>query len=268
MTEYTDIIVERQDGIVTITLNRPERLNAMTWHSVDEIVDALRRAGEDDDSKAVVITGSGRGFCSGSDLAAAADQRESGSPPPEPTRAKKLHSGYLAPQEIVACNKPVIAAVNGTTAGAGFGLALACDIRIASEAARFSAIFVRRGLTPDFGCSFFLPRIVGLARALELMFTGEMIDAQEALRLGLVSRLTPPDQLMPVALELAGRIAKGPSLAIEATKRLVYRTLEREMEDHLRQEEYWSRLFAQTSQDAVEGVRSFLEKREPHFQGR
>jgi 2-(1,2-epoxy-1,2-dihydrophenyl)acetyl-CoA isomerase len=267
MTEYTDILVERLDGVVTITLNRPERLNAMTWHSVDEILDVLRRASEDDDSKAVIITGAGRGFCSGSDLAAAAEQRDA-PPPPEPTRAKKLHSGYLAAYEVVACNKPVIAAVNGTTAGAGFGLALACDIRIASEAARFSAIFVRRGLSPDFGCSFFLPRIVGLARALELMYTGEMIDAQEALRLGLVSRLTPPDELMPAALELAGRIAKGASLAIEATKRLVYRTLEREMEDHLRLEEYWSRLLCQPSQDTVEGVRSFLEKREPHFQGR
>lgn len=268
MTEYTDILVERQGGVVTITLNRPERLNAMTWHSWDEFMDALRKASDDDDSKAIVVTGAGRGFCSGSDLMAAAEQRESGSPPPEPTRARKIDSGYLAPQVIVGCHKPVIAAVNGTTAGAGFGMALACDIRIASEAARFSAIFVRRGLSPDFGCSFFLPRIVGLARALELMYTGEMIDAQEALRLGLVSRLTPPDDLLPAALELARRIAAGPSLAIEATKRLVYRALEREMEDHLRLEEYWSRLLCQPSQDAVEGVRSFLEKREARFQGR
>jgi 2-(1,2-epoxy-1,2-dihydrophenyl)acetyl-CoA isomerase len=266
VTEYTDILVERQDGVVTITLNRPDRLNAMTWHSWDEFMDALRKASEDDDSKAVVITGAGRGFCSGSDLMAAAEQRES--PPPQPTRAWKLHSGYLAPQEVVRCNKPIIAAVNGTTAGAGFGMALACDIRIASEAARFSAIFVRRGLSPDFGCSFFLPRIVGLSRALELMYTGEMIDAQEALRLGLVSRLTPPDQLLPTAMELASRIAAGPSLAIEATKRLVYRTIEPEMEDHLRLEEYWSRLLCQPSQDAVEGVRSFLEKRDARFQGR
>lgn len=264
--EYRDILVERQEGVVTITLNRPERLNAMSWHSVDEIVDALRQASEDDDSKAIILTGAGRGFCSGSDLTAAAEQREA--PPPEPTRAKKVHSGYLAPQEVVACNKPVIAAINGTTAGAGLGLALACDIRIASEAARFSAIFVRRGLSPDFGCSFFLPRIVGLSRALELMYTGEMIDAQEALRLGLVSRLVPPDQLLPVAAELAERIARGPSLAIEATKRLTYRSLEREMEDHLRLEEYWSRLLCQPSGDAVEGVRSFLEKREAQFRGR
>jgi 2-(1,2-epoxy-1,2-dihydrophenyl)acetyl-CoA isomerase len=268
MTEYTDILVERQEGVVTITLNRPERLNAMTWHSWDEFMDALHKASEDDDSKAIVITGAGRGFCSGSDLMAAADQRASGTPPPEPTRAKKIRSGYLAPQEVVRCNKPVIAAVNGTTAGAGFGMALACDIRIASEAARFSAIFVRRGLSPDFGCSFFLPRIVGLSRALELMYTGEMIDAQEALRLGLVSRVTPPDDLLPTAMEQARRIAAGPSLAIEATKRLVYRSLEPDMEDHLRLEEYWSRLLCQPSQDAVEGVRSFLEKRDAHFQGR
>lgn len=263
--EYRDILVERQDGVVTITLNRPDRLNAMSWDSWGELVDALRRASADDESKAIIITGAGRGFCSGTDLAGVASQREA--PPKEVSRSQKLRSGFLAPYEVVACQKPTIAAINGTTAGAGLSLTLTCDIRIASETARFGTIFVRRGLSPDFGCSFFLPRIVGLSRALELMYTGEMLDAQEALRLGLVSRLTPPDQLLPIATELAGRIAKGPSLAIEVTKRLAYRSLLLELEDHLRMEEYWSRV-CQTSEDAQEGVRSFLEKREPQFRGR
>jgi len=265
MTEYRDILVERRDGVVTITLNKPDRLNAMSWDSWDELVDALRRAGADDDSKAIIITGAGRGFCSGSDLSRAAAEQEA--PPKETTRAQKLRNGYLATCDIVACQKPTIAAINGTTAGAGLSLALACDIRIASETARLSAIFVRRGLSPDFGCTIFLPRIVGLSKALELMYTGDMLDAQEALRLGLVTRVVPPDRLLPVATDLARRIAAGPSLAIEATKRLTYRALLDELEDQVRLEEYWSRL-CQASEDAVEGVRSFLEKREPRFRGR
>jgi 2-(1,2-epoxy-1,2-dihydrophenyl)acetyl-CoA isomerase len=263
--EYRDILVERQEGVVTVTLNRPDRLNAMTWDSWQELVDGLRKASEDDDSKAVIITGAGRGFCAGSDLVASTSPEEA--PQKEVSRTDRFRSGYLASREVVACQKPTIAAINGTTAGAGLSLALACDIRIASETARLGTIFVRRGLNPDFGCSFFLPRIVGLSRALELMYTGEMFDAQEALRLGLVSRLTPPEQLLPVATELARRIAAGPSLAIEAAKHLAYRGLLEELEDHLRLEEYWSRL-CQASEDAREGVMSFLEKREPHFRGR
>jgi 2-(1,2-epoxy-1,2-dihydrophenyl)acetyl-CoA isomerase len=263
--QYRDILVERRDGVVTITLNRPDRLNAMTWDSWDELVDALRQASEDDDSKAVIITGAGRGFCAGSDLVASTSQAEA--PQKEVSRTRWIRSGYLATYEVVACQKPTIAAINGTTAGAGLSLALACDTRIASETARLGTIFARRGLSPDFGCSFFLPRIVGLSRALELMYTGEMFDAQEALRLGLVSRLTPPDQVLPVATELAQRIAAGPSLAIEATKYLAYRGLLGDLEDHMRLEEHWSRL-CQASEDAREGVLSFLEKREPRFRGR
>jgi 2-(1,2-epoxy-1,2-dihydrophenyl)acetyl-CoA isomerase len=263
--EYRNMLVEQQDGVVTITLNRPDRLNAMTWESWDELVHAVRQASEDDNARAVIITGAGRGFCAGSDLVASTTPAEE--PQKEVSRTDWLYSGYQATREVVACQKPTIAAINGTTAGAGLSLALACDIRIASETARLGTIFARRGLNPDFGCSFFLPRIVGLSHALELMYTGDMFDAQEALRLGLVSRLTPPDQLLPVATELARRIAAGPSLAIEATKHLAYRGLLDDLEDHLRLEEYWSRL-CQASDDAREGVLSFLEKREPHFRGR
>ena len=263
--EYRDMLVELRDGVVTITLNRPDRLNAMTWNTWDELVAALRRASEDDDAKAVIITGAGRGFCAGSDLVASTSGEET--PQEKVSRTRWIRSGYLATYDVVACQKPTIAAINGTTAGAGLSLALACDIRIASETARLGTIFARRGLSPDVGCSFFLPRIVGLSRALELMYTGEMFDAQEALRLGLVSRLTPPEQLLPVATELARRIATGPSLAIEATKRLAYRGLLKDLEDHMRLEEHWSRL-CQASEDAREGVMSFLEKREPHFRGR
>jgi 2-(1,2-epoxy-1,2-dihydrophenyl)acetyl-CoA isomerase len=263
--EYRNMLVEQQDGVVTITLNRPDRLNAMTWDSWEELMGAMRQASEDDDARAVIITGAGRGFCAGSDLVASTSEAEA--PPKEVTRTRWFRSGYLATREVVACQKPTIAAINGTTAGAGLSLALACDIRIASETARLGTIFARRGLSPDLGCTFFLPRIVGLSRALELMYTGDMFDAQEALRLGLVSRLTAPDQLLPVATELARRIATGPSLAIEAAKRLAYRGLLEELEDHMRLEEYWSRL-CQATEDAREGVLGFLEKREPRFRGR
>jgi 2-(1,2-epoxy-1,2-dihydrophenyl)acetyl-CoA isomerase len=262
---YTDIRVEKKDGIVLLTLNRPDKLNAVTWNSWREITQAVQEVGEDDEARVLVVTGSGPGFCSGTDLAAAA--ASGGAAPTASSRRERVHSRYLAAADILACPKPSIAAVNGVAAGGGLSLCLACDIRIASQEARFSAIWSRRALVPDFGCSHLLPRIVGMGKALELIYTGQMIDAQEALAIGLVSQVAAADELMPTAMALAERIAKGPPMAIELAKRLAYRGWRQELEAQAEYEEYLQRLCIE-SEDAQEGVRSFLEKREPDFKGR
>ena len=261
------VLLDVDDGVATITLNRPDRLNAMSWDSWREFQDALRRVSEDDAIKVLVVTGAGRGFCSGTDLAATAAPPESAGRPARESRQQKLRSSYLVTYDVLACQKPTIAAINGTSAGAGFAILLAFDIRIASEKARFGTIFARRGLSPDFGCTYLLPRVVGVSKALELMYSGDLIDAEEALRIGLVGRVVPHDELLPTSQDVAARLASGPSLALEVTKRLTYRAMYPDLADHIQFEEYLSRL-CQTSEDAAEGVRSFLEKREPRFRGR
>ena len=262
---YADIKVEKKGGVVLLTLNRPDKLNAVTWDSWREITQAVQQLGEDDAARVLVVTGSGRGFCSGTDLAAAA--AGGGATPTASSRSERLRSRFLAAADIVACPKPSIAAVNGVAAGGGLSLCLACDVRIASQEARFSAIWSRRALVPDFGCSYLLPRIVGMSKALELMYTGQMIDAQEALAIGLVSQVVAAEELMPTAMALAERIAKGPPMAIELTKRLAYRDWQQELEARSEYEECLQRLCIE-SEDAQEGVRSFLEKREADFKGR
>ena len=262
---YTDIKVEKKGGVVLLTLNRPDRLNAVTWNSWREIEQVVQELKEDDEARVLVVTGSGRGFCSGTDLAAA---MASGAKIPTATnRSERLRSRFLSVADIIACPKPSIAAVNGVAAGGGLSLSLACDVRIASQQARFSAIWSRRALVPDFGCSYLLPRIVGMSKALELMYSGQMVDAQEALAIGLVSQVVPAEELMPTAMALAERIAKGPAMAIELTKRLAYQSWQQELEAQTEYEEYLQRLCIE-SEDAQEGVRSFLEKREPDFKGR
>ncbi len=264
---YSDILFDVTDGIALLTFNKPARLNAMSWDGWGEFLDAVRRCDQDDAIKVLVVTGTGRGFCSGTDLAVAAEQAAQGKlRGEERTRSEKLHSVYLVTNEIIAMQKPTVAAINGVTAGAGFSTALAFDIRIASDQARFSAIFVRRALSPDLGCTYLLPRTVGMSNALKMMYTGDMVDAQEALRIGLVTEVVPHEQLMDRALEFAGRIARGPSLAIEIAKRMAYRGMAAELADQIQFEEYMQRV-CQSSEDAVEGVRSFLEKRQPEFKG-
>jgi enoyl-CoA hydratase/carnithine racemase len=167
----------------------------------------------------------------------------------------------------MACQKPTIGAINGVTAGASLAMTLALDIRIASEAARFTTAYAKRALSPDFGATYLLPRIVGMSKALELLYTADIIDAQEALRIGLVGQVVPHDQLMPTAMALARRLAQGPLLALEITRRLAYGAMYPELVEHIQMEEYLQRVTL-TSEDLQEGMRAFLEKREPVFRGR
>ncbi|MBK6561697.1 enoyl-CoA hydratase-related protein [Candidatus Amarobacter glycogenicus] len=263
---YNDISYSLDHGIARITLNKPEKMNALSWGSWAELENAIAAADADDSVKVVLLTGAGRGFCAGTDLTTGT--RESDWPDrPLGGRPGMMRSRYLGTANLYHCRKPTIAAVNGASVGAGFSLAMACDIRIASEAARFSAIFVKRAIVADTGCTWFLPRLVGVENALKLMYTGRIIDAAEALRIGLVSEVVPAEELASRATALAREIADGPSLAIELMKRLTHEGLTRGLDEQIEMEQFLQGI-TQSSEDAREGRLSFLEKREPVFKGR
>ena len=264
--EFHDIIFEVQDGIGRLTLNNPDRLNVLSWGTWAEIEQAIAQAEDDDACKVVLITGAGRGFSAGSNLVAQ-DEESSWPERPFKGREQKMRTRYLATAQVYHCRKPTIAAVNGVCVGAGFSLAMACDIRIASEAARFSAIFVKRAIVADTGCTWFLPRLAGLENALKMMYTGRMVPADEALAMGLVSEVVPPDELASRATALATEIAHGPSVAIELMKRLTQEGLSRGLDEQIQLEEYLQQVTRNT-EDVIEGRNSFLEKREPIFRGR
>jgi 2-(1,2-epoxy-1,2-dihydrophenyl)acetyl-CoA isomerase len=263
---FTDIRYEVDDYVATITLNKPEKMNAMSWGSWAEVEQAIALANDDDDARCVIITGEGRGFCAGTDLTVTTDESQWPVRPYE-GRTGRLRSRYLGTSDVYNCRKPTIAAVNGASVGAGFSLALACDIRLAAEGARFSAIFVKRAIVADTGCTWFLPRVVGASRAMEMLFTGRLVGAEEALRIGLVNEVLPADQLLTRARALASEIAHGPSLAIELDKRLVREAFENDLERHTEREQFLQG-YTNQSEDAKEGRMSFLEKREPVFKGR
>ncbi len=262
---YQCLIYEVKDGIATLTLNRPERLNALGGTLRDDLFDAVTRAGADPDVRVMVVTGAGKGFCSGGDVKAMAEAKAGQRQRPliekiAPGRDRTLLAMREAPQ-------PIIAAVNGAAAGAGMNLALGCDIRIASTAARFTQAFVKRGLHPDWGGTYFLPRVVGMAKACEMIFTGDVIDAAEALRLGIVSRVVSPEELLPTACDLARRIAAGPPVAIRLAKRSLYANEDLDLRGALQVETTAQNICFET-EDAAEGIRAFSEKRAPVFRGR
>jgi 2-(1,2-epoxy-1,2-dihydrophenyl)acetyl-CoA isomerase len=250
------------DGaVLLLTLNRPETLNSLT----SEMLVALDRALEEDAAeqavRAVVITGSGRGFCSGQDLTELPGQAGD-----VDVRAR-LASDYLPViQAISTLEKPVIAAVNGVAAGAGLSLALACDLRVAAETATLVQAFVRIGLVPDAGATYFLPRLVGLGRAVELSLLGDTVPAAEALRIGLVNQVVPDAQLLAAARELAGRLAAGPR-SLGLTKRLFRQSLGSTLAAQFDREAD-AQAEAVATEDFLEGLAAFSEKRSPRFRGR
>jgi 2-(1,2-epoxy-1,2-dihydrophenyl)acetyl-CoA isomerase len=264
--DFEDILYDVQDGIARLTLNKPDKLNALSWGTWAEIEQAIARADEDDDTKVVVITGAGRGFSAGTDLTVRTPESQWPARPFQ-GRTALTRSRYLGTAQVYHCRKPTIAAVNGVSVGAGFSLAMACDIRIASESARFSAIFVKRAIVADTGCTWFLPRLVGIENALKMMYTGQMVPAAEALRMGLVSEVVPADALEERVTALATEIARGPSVAIELMKRLTQEAGTRGLDEQIELEQFLQQVTHNT-EDAAEGRNSFLEKREPVFKGR
>jgi 2-(1,2-epoxy-1,2-dihydrophenyl)acetyl-CoA isomerase len=267
--DYSEILYDVDGRVATLTFNRPEQLNPMTVSIIRETVDALGAANADRSVRAVIVTGAGRAFSAGGDLSrlgSAQDQSPTGPPGPYDRRAwlKQTQKMVLAFRE---CEKPVIAAVNGVAAGGGCDIALACDIRFASDRARFGEVFARIGLFPGTGGTYLLPRTVGIAKALEMIWTGDLIDAAEAERIGLVNRVVPHDELMAQTRAFAERLADGPPLALSLAKAAVYRGLDLDLSaafDYAATAE----AITLTSQDHREGVAAFREKRTPTFEGR
>lgn len=257
------INVSEADGIVTITLNRPDKLNALVGHMRRDLAEALEHAGSDRLVRVVVITGAGRGFCAGGDLDRASelmDQNDS------EEFARLLGAARRVVTSIRQMTKPVIASINGTAAGAGCNLALACDLRIAASCATFTQSFVKIGFHPDWGGTYFLPRLVTANKACEMFFLGDAIGAEEALRLGLVNWVVPDEALEDETRKLAERLRDAPPISIAAAKQAVYLSGSAELETMLRYEvEAQMRCFE--SRDGKEGVRAFLEKRKPNFTG-
>jgi 2-(1,2-epoxy-1,2-dihydrophenyl)acetyl-CoA isomerase len=262
---YEALLYDVSDHIATITLSRPERLNALSPQMREELHDAITTSNDNDHVRVIVITGAGRGFCSGGDVKAMNERNESGAGTAlEEAMVPARDAAVLAMRDS---RVPIIAAVNGAAAGAGMNIALACDIRIAADNAKFGQTFTRRGLHPDWGGTYFLPRLVGMAKACELIFTGKMIDAAEALRLGIVTEVTRLEDLMPTVRALAAEIAAGPPIAIRLARRAMYRNADSNLREALEYETFAQNLCRET-EDSKEGVRAFVEKREPQFSGR
>ena len=246
--------------VATIRLNRPERKNAFTYEMIDRWAEALREAKADDNVRCVVLTGAGDAFCSGVDLSA----REAVDNQPlnrMEVLTKRVHSVARA---VVALDKPLIAAVNGVAVGAGMDMALMCDVRWASTNARFSQGYIKVGLIPGDGGCFLLPRIVGMAKALELMWTGDQIDAATAAELGIVTRVVAPELLMKETYEFAHRLAAAPPLAVAAIKRLAYQSLAMDFLTSLEVAAAYSAII-QSTKDSREAMQAFRQRRVGHY---
>jgi len=258
---YETIVLERKDGVATLMLNRPEKLNAINRRMVEELNGAVVEIAKDRDVRALVVTGAGRGFCSGADVG---DMTQAETPTDIRYYVQMMHKIFLALTDL---EKPVIAKVNGAAMGMGCSLALSTDMIIASESASFGLIFSRIGLIPDGGALFHLPRLVGPARAKELIFTARMFDAKEAERIGLVNKAVPADELDNEVNMLAKQLAEGPTVALGIAKKIINKGLSMDLSSVLECEAF-GQTIAGTTEDAQEGVMAFLEKRKAEFKGK
>ncbi len=265
MSDYTDLTYEVTDQIATITLNRPDRLNAITLAMLSSLSAVLRDADQDTAVRVIVLTGAGRGFCAGLDLKDVASGSGIGSD--GAGLAARFDLAASPPIVLHTTDKPVICALNGSAAGYGLDVALGCDIRVASTEAKLAAVFTKRGILPESGGSWLLPRLLGWAKATELAFRGMTLSAKEALEWGLVNHVTEPDELMPLTRQIANEIADNAPLAVQATKRMMRLGLEETFEANVHHV-FLQLLPLFQTKDFREGMQSFLEKRPAQFEGR
>jgi enoyl-CoA hydratase/carnithine racemase len=265
--QYETLTTEVADGVLTLTLNRPDKLNAFTTQMMRDLLAAYDEADENDDVRVVIVTGAGRGFCAGADLTPGGDTfaADAGGEQAGPPRVPR-DGGGLVTLRIFECRKPVIAAINGAAVGVGITQTLPMDIRLASEKAKFGFVFARRGIVPEAASSWFLPRIVGISKAMEWVATGRVFGADEALAAGLVSEVLPPDELLPRARAIAAEIVENTSaVSVALSRQMMWKML---CEDHpMAAHRIDSKLidFMGGSPDAKEGIVSFLKKRSPEF---
>jgi len=266
---YNTVILERKEGIATITLNRPHALNALSTELSRELNSAMKEVESDYDSRVLVLTGTGRSFCAGEDV-----KERPGDSIEVKKRLNPLNKLAVTPTSLMHFAdtfrnmvKPVVASVNGFAVGQGLSIALACDIRIASEDAQFGAVWTRRGIPPESAGAYLLTQLIGPAKACELIFSGRIIGAEEAKEIGLVNQVVPAAQLQSATYEMAKSIAEGPPIAIGIAKMMVYQALETSLDIHGRLE-FFGQDYCFNTEDREEGVRSFLEKRPAKFQGR
>lgn len=257
------VLYEVSDTIAVLTLNKPERLNAVDPDMRKQIGKCIDRATDDDNVRVLVITGSGRAFCAGGDVKTMGDRLEK----TIIERRDSLRASNLVIRKIRELDKPVIAAVNGDAVGAGCNLALACDIRLASDKARFGEVFVKRGLHPDWGGIYNLTRLVGTSKACEMIFTGDLIDAEEAKRIGMVNRVYPADEFESKYKEFADKIARGAPIPMRLAKVAIYKADNVDIQTAMELEAF-SQAVASQTEDAKEGIAAFMEKRKPNFKGK
>jgi 2-(1,2-epoxy-1,2-dihydrophenyl)acetyl-CoA isomerase len=263
--DYETLMAASAEGVLTLTLNRPDVYNALNAPMGRELGEALKAAARDPDVRAVVITGSGKAFCSGQDLETVEDLMSDEAMPHLGELLRQQYNDLIL--QMRRLEKPIVASVNGVAAGAGMSLALACDLRIASDRASFVQAFVNIGLVPDSGSMYFLPRLIGLSKALELCLLGDRVGAEEALRIGLVNRVVPGEQLPAATAEVAGKLAAGAGKALGLTKRGLNHALETDLDGMLEREALLQEVAGRTA-DFREGVTAFKEKRAARFSGR
>jgi 2-(1,2-epoxy-1,2-dihydrophenyl)acetyl-CoA isomerase len=265
---YDAILFEKREHVAILTLNKPDRLNAIGPAIRSEVQQAVEEARADDGVRALIVTGAGRGFCSGADLTTAAI---GATPPPVATDQNSLldDDGWVGrwAKMWFHFDKPLIAAVNGVAAGAGMSTALAADLRVGSEQARFKTVFIERNLSPDSGMSYFLPRIIGYSRAADLIFTSRAVDADEAYRLGLLDRLVKHEALIEESVKVANEMTRWPPLALRSSKRVLQHNVEADLDDALKYESVGLGFARKAVNDSRESIASFRDKRKPTYTG-
>jgi enoyl-CoA hydratase/carnithine racemase len=258
--KFKTVLYEKKDKVVLITLNRPEKLNAINIQMNSDLIDALEEAKNDDTVRSIVITGAGKAFCAGGDISDFTKGAFT-------SKDKKVKPKVIRPQNLFYLNKPIIAAVNGVAVGFGTNLTICCDIVYASENASFGEFFIRMGIIPDMNGSLLLPLLVGPHKAKELIFSGKRIDASEALRIGLVNQIFPQEQLLPKTMEFAHHLAKQAPIALSLSKKAIHKGYEKIFDEMIKlQWEYNEICYA--SEDHKEAAQAFLEKRKPFFKGK